>query len=276
MKPGPSWETLLDQLRLEFGSAVFHRCGPEWQPVPRVLPDEQLHLIHAGELEYTIGGKLHRARPRQVVFCPPDIEWTTRRTSRPPVELTVIHFQARFPGGRRYLEAFDFPAILRPPVPVWVTLTRIGRELCALDKQEPPGHTLKELALMHEFFHAFFALRGEATAVDRDGERVFKLITFMRQHYRERITLEMLSKQVFLSPNHLAAVFRDYTGRSPIDYLIQLRLEEGKRLLQASEFTVAEIGRTVGYDDPAYFSRLFRQHIGMSPVHFRRHRWSLT
>ncbi len=275
MKPSASWESLLDQLRIEYGSAIFHHCGPEWRAIPRVLPDEQLHLIHTGKLEYTIGGKLYRAQPCQVAFCPPGIEWSVRRVSPAYVDLTVIHFQARFPGGRRYLEAFGFPAILIPDQPLWTKLTHIGRELCALDKQEPPGHALKELALMHEFFHAFYPLRGLTTAVDRDGERVFKLIAFMRQHYRERITLEMLSKQVFLSPNHLTTVFRDYTGRSPIDYLIQLRLEEARQLLQSPEHTVGEITEMVGYDDPAYFSRLFRNHVGMSPAEFRRHRRSL-
>ncbi len=275
MKPTASWENLLAQLRIEFGTAIFYRCGPEWRPVPRVMPDEQLHLIQAGELEYIIGGKLYRARSRQIAFCPPGIEWNVKRVSREYVQLTVIHFQARFPGGRRYLDAFGFQPILIPRAPVWSKLARIGRELCALYKPKPSGHALKELALLHEFFHAFFPMRGQTAAVDRDGERVFKLIAFMRQHYRERITLKVLSQLVFLSPNHLATVFRDYTGRSPIDYLIQLRLEEARQLLQLPERTIAEITEHVGYDDPAYFSRLFRTHIGMSPAEFRRHQQSL-
>lgn len=272
----PSWENLLDQLQIELGSALFYRCGPEWQPVPRVMPDEQLHLIHAGQLEYTIGGRVCRARPRQVVFCPPGIEWNLKRISREFVQLTVIHFQALFPGGRRFLEAFGLPAILEPNTRSWSALVRIARKLCVLNKQKPSGHALKELSLMFEFFHEVFPMRRKTAAVDPNGGRILKLIAFMRQHYRERITLETLGRQVFLSPNHLAALFRDYTGHSPIDYLIQVRIEEARRLLHSPECTIAEIAERVGYEDPAYFSRLFRKHAGMSPAGFRRHCRSLT
>lgn len=275
MKPTPSWEHLLDQVRIEFGSAIYYECGPDWRPAPRVLADEQVHLIHAGTLAYTIGGAHYPARPRQVAFCPPGIEWTTKRTSREPVKLTVIHFQARFPGGRRYLEAFRFSHLVTPDAPTWNRLTEIARPLCVLYKEKPSGHALKELALIHDFFHTFFPLRGESAPVDRDGERVLKLIHFMRRHYRERITLESLSKIVFVSANHLATIFREYTGRSPIDYLIQLRLEEARRLLQSPQYPIAEVSDLIGYEDPAYFSRLFRKHVGMSPAEFRSHRRSL-
>lgn len=271
-----SWEHLLDQLRLEFASAVFYRCDAEWRSRPRVMPDEQLHLIHAGALEYRFGGAPHAAGARQVAFCPPGIEWSATRTSRTLIQLTVIHFQARFPGGRRYLEAFGFPPILRPTPVMWKRLTGIGRQLCDLRQHKPSGHVLKETALVYELFHAFFPLRGTTAPVDRDGERVLRLIHFMRHHLRERITLESLSGQVFVSPNHLATIFRDYTGRSPIDYLIQLRLEEAQRLLQSPDAAVREIAERVGYEDPAYFSRLFHKHVGMSPIEYRENRRSLT
>jgi len=239
------------------------------------MPDEQLHLIHTGALEYTIDGVVHKAQARQVAFCPPGIEWSVRRSSSPLIHLTVIHFHAKFPGGRRHLEAFGFPPVLKPSAAVWNQLTRIARELCRLHSKKPTGHVLKETALLYEFFHAFFHHRGPTAPVDRDGERILKLIAYMQQHFRGRITLESLSKLVFVSENHLATQFRDYTGRSPIDYLIQLRLEEARRLLQSPELTIGEITGRIGYDDPAYFSRLFRTHVGMSPLDFRRNRRSV-
>jgi AraC-like DNA-binding protein len=276
MKTVATWEQLLDQLRLEFGSAIFRRCRPDWHCKPRVLPDEQLHLIHTGALEYRIDGAIHAAHARQVVFCPPGVEWSVTRTSKTLIQLTVIHFHARFPGGRRFLEAFGFPLILKSTRAVWKELVGIGRELCGLYERRPAGHVLKEAALLYGFVHAFFPLRGAIAPVDRDGERVLKLIQFMRAHMRERITLESLSKQVFVSPNHLASIFRDYTGRSPIDYLIHLRLEEARRWLLSPDMPVTEIAARVGYDDAAYFSRLFRTHVGMSPLDFRHNRALLT
>ncbi len=275
MSSALSWEHLLDQLRLEFGSAIFYHCGPEWRPVPRVTPDEQLHLVHAGALEYTIDGTIHRAQAGHLVFCPMGIEWTTRRVSRKFVDLTVIHFQARFPGGRRYLDALGFEPVLSPDAHTWKTLFRLGSQMCSLYRKKPPGHILKELALLHDFFYAVFSMRGEPAPMDRDGERMLKLIGYMGQHYPERITLESLSRVVFVSANYLATIFREYTGRSPIDYLIQIRLDEACRLLRLPERAIGDITKMVGYEDPAYFSRLFRRHIGISPLGYRRERRSV-
>ncbi|MEO6053675.1 MAG: helix-turn-helix transcriptional regulator, partial [Chthoniobacterales bacterium] len=78
-----------------------------------------------------------------------------------------------------------------------------------------------------------------------------------------------------VSSNHLSTIFREYTGRSPIDYLIQLRMEEASRLLQSPQYAVGEISSMVGYEDAAYFSRHFRKHTGMPPVDFRRNRRSI-
>ncbi len=270
-----SWESLLDQVTIEFGSAVDYRCEPEWQSRPRIMPDEQMHLIHGGELEYGFGGTLHRAGAGCIAFCPPGVEWWARRVSRTLVRLTVIHFQSRFPGGKRYLDAFNFASVIRLKPPLWRRLDGTARELCALHAVRPPGHALRELALIHDFFYDLFGLRGDSTPVDRDGERVLKLIRHMKRDYREKITLESLSRLVFVSPNHLSTIFRQYTGRSPIDFLIQVRLDEARRLLHSCEFRVGEICNMVGCEDPAYFSRMFHRHAGMSPSAYRRERWDL-
>src|ERR1044071_3822907 len=119
IKLASSWEHLLDQLRLEFISAVFYKCDADWRSRPRIMSDEQLHLIHKGALEYRIGAAVHKAKVGEVAFCPPGTEWSARRTSSTLIHLTVIHFQARFPGGRRHLEAFGFPPILKPSAALW-------------------------------------------------------------------------------------------------------------------------------------------------------------
>ena len=72
-----------------------------------------------------------------------------------------------------------------------------------------------------------------------------------------------------MTPAELRAAVRRGAGCSPKDYLLGIRLGRAKELLAATELPVAAVARRVGYDDPAYFSRLFNRRVGMAPVHFR-------
>jgi AraC-like DNA-binding protein len=72
-----------------------------------------------------------------------------------------------------------------------------------------------------------------------------------------------------MSPAELRTAVRREAGCSPKDYLLGIRLGRAKELLAATELPVAAVARRVGYDDPAYFSRLFTRRVGMAPVRFR-------
>ncbi|MFJ2115307.1 helix-turn-helix domain-containing protein, partial [Streptomyces sp. NPDC087850] len=72
-----------------------------------------------------------------------------------------------------------------------------------------------------------------------------------------------------LTPAALRAAVRRAAGCSTRDYLLGIRLGRAKELLAATELPVAAVARRVGYDDPAYFSRLFTRRVGMAPVRFR-------
>src|SRR5262249_2837442 len=71
------------------------------------------------------------------------------------------------------------------------------------------------------------------------------------------------------SPRHLSRLFQERFGQSPLDYLIQLRMEVAKRLFCTTDATIQEIADGLGYQDRYYFSRLFKKYIGQSPNHFK-------
>ncbi len=95
-------------------------------------------------------------------------------------------------------------------------------------------------------------------------------IRYMEEHYMDEITLEEIARYVGVSPQHFSKTFKDENGINYIDWLTNLRIDIAKRLLAEGKSTIKEICYMVGYNDPNYFSRIFRKIIGTSPTEFAR------
>ena len=73
-----------------------------------------------------------------------------------------------------------------------------------------------------------------------------------------------------LNPRTFARRFRAATGYRPMDYVHALRIEEAKQFIESEEIGIDEISLKVGYDDPAFFRRLFKRKAGLTPAAYRR------
>ena len=100
--------------------------------------------------------------------------------------------------------------------------------------------------------------------------RLLKVLSLMRDDLAHPWTLEELAAGCHLSAPHFTDLCRRQTGMPPLALLIRLRLQRAMDLLQQGNHNVAEAALAVGYDDPFYFSRLFRKHMGMSPSSCRK------
>lgn len=91
----------------------------------------------------------------------------------------------------------------------------------------------------------------------------------MREHLRGSLNLDELAAQFKLSRFHFAKTYRALTGHAPIQDFIQLKMALACRLLDRGDIEVRQVAEQLGYDDPYYFSRLFRKVVGMAPSHYR-------
>lgn len=118
----------------------------------------------------------------------------------------------------------------------------------------------------------FYRLLNKALQYERSlqntesGHMMEQTIAYIRLHYMDGITLESLAEQHQMKPKYFSHLFWKYTGTSPINYLIQYRMNMAYELLLTAPFPIREIAKSVGYGDPYHFSRLFKKHCGMSPT----------
>ena len=91
---------------------------------------------------------------------------------------------------------------------------------------------------------------------------------YILENMQENITLSMIASQVGYSPNYCDTIFKKYEKISVINYLINQRIIEAKRLILEGVLPIKEVATSVGYSDYNYFSRIFKKKVGCSPKDF--------
>ena len=107
-------------------------------------------------------------------------------------------------------------------------------------------------------------------ANSRDLLQIAQTITHLETHYTENLNLQELVRMADMSRRSFLRSFEAATGRTPIAYLIQLRINQAAHLLRRTAQSITDIAYEVGFNDSNYFSRQFRQHQGTSPREYRR------
>lgn len=153
----------------------------------------------------------------------------------------------------------------RPLVPLADTAaarTAIGR-IARAARRGNPLLEVETSAAVHELL---VALRRARADTDADGDPVLQALA--RDAFLPLSVAEHAARHG-MTPAELRTAVHRGAGCSPKDYLLGIRLGHAKELLAATELPVAAVARRVGYDDPAYFSRLFTRRVGTAPVRFR-------
>ena len=115
---------------------------------------------------------------------------------------------------------------------------------------------------------------GEAEVVndcESEGARkIAQCIAYMLEHLDQPLQVAMLAERACVSPSHFFVLFKRRTGCPPIDYFIRLRMQRARELLKAGSLHVKEVAAALGYDDPFYFSRMFKSVNRIAPVEYRK------
>jgi transcriptional regulator GlxA family with amidase domain len=102
------------------------------------------------------------------------------------------------------------------------------------------------------------------------ANKIDQCIAYMQQNVNRPLQVAMLAAQARLSPSHFFALFKKRTGCPPMNYFIRLRMRHACRLFDSTSVSVKEAAAALGYDDPFYFSRVFKLVNKIPPSAYRR------
>ena len=129
----------------------------------------------------------------------------------------------------------------------------------------------KDLFSAEETLSRIEAALARSTTLGSEAQRVVrKAIVYLHEHYMEAISLEDAARYVSVSKEYLARCFRQEMGITLVTYLNRYRVHQAKALLAKGDQNLTEIALETGFSSSGYFSRVFRQEVGMSPTDYQR------
>ncbi len=118
-------------------------------------------------------------------------------------------------------------------------------------------------------FLSLFAY-GDKIRIKPSNDRIAASIAFMKQHLEKNLTVTNLAGQANYSVSRYSELFRDRTGYSPIQYFLRLKIQWSCQYLYFTQMNIKEICKKIGFDDPYYFSRMFKKQMHLSPIQYRK------
>jgi AraC-like DNA-binding protein len=271
-RPGdisPFVRFVIDNLHVKTNVCSHQHGNGGYRLMPRTVPDYNLIFVTRGQAVWVLNGQKYPLANGDLIVVPPDLmhhghSLTSRMT------LYSIHVEASLPGGR------DVFALLNPPpmrsVPPGVRLDRYLRGAASEWQRDDPA--LCRLMLSHwarlivpELL--LYDARGDTLRPRPIDPVVSDVLETLPRHVGRATSLSELAKESGYTPQHLNRLFCRALGMTPLQYLGRLRMERAASLLTDGRWTVAGVARQVGFEDPYYFSRMFKRHFGRGPSLYR-------
>ena len=246
------------------------QCAPGHSVGPGVRDIYKIHFIHAGTGSVSVGEQTHLLQAGQAFLTYPHIVTSYAADLVDPWTYSWVAFTGE------QVEYILSRTSLSPEQPVFQmdehNMPNLYERLTqAADITDCLDLPLK--AIMYEFLSLI--IRTVPAAPDtlplprQKSIYVEQCLHFLHTHYCENISVEMMSSSLKLDRKYLSSLFKRTIGLPPQQYLLNFRIAKACELLTETYCTIGEIARSVGYQDPLLFSRMFKKVKGCSPKEYR-------
>lgn len=243
-----------------------------WKNPFHLHKDTELVFILEGEGEFIVDDAVYLLKRGDAIVHYPLIEHQEASVKNAELRAVSVFFKGlELAGKPKGMLTADGESPLFQLQDNFATVCKLLTEVLSEYHDEKPGFIDVNSSLLQTLL--LLLLRNQAAAKSSSTSSVAgKVKTYIEENYAVDLTLSDLADIVYISPYHLAHVFKEEMGISPIQYLIKCRIEEAKKLLRQSELSVSDISATVGYPNANYFNILFKKVTGENPGKYRTKR----
>lgn len=220
-----------------------------------------------------IGGEAHAVRAGELLVIPPGTPHAYGSDGQSPWSIYWFHVQGVLLDNflAELQVAPDRPLVFLGEDPQVLALFEELLEV--LEHGYTPQKMLHAAQTLGHLLAVMVRHRHENWRETPDArQKINRTITYMKEHLSQPLMLDQLAALANLSRSRYAALFKAQTGFAPIDYFNRLRMHQACQWLDTTEDSVKNIANRLGYDDPLYFSRVFRSVTERSPMAYRQQR----
>ncbi|WP_308635163.1 AraC family transcriptional regulator [Paenibacillus silvisoli] len=209
-------------------------------------------------------------------------------------EIYWIHFYHPLPATPIASQQIPWTSILEPGtdadflprrqslfLPKWAPfdpkpLLPVLRDMLDIQRKLNMENATRLHGLLVRLLEQLQQLTVQAAKPSRSLKLSRELEAFLTRFVKEPFSSESLEEAFHFNPEYLSRCLKKHTGKTPVQYIRHLKVEEAKRLLAASDMPVPVVAESIGIDDYNYFIRLFRETAGQTPGEYRRSRQGLS
>ncbi|MGO4184299.1 helix-turn-helix domain-containing protein [Paenibacillus sp. TAF43_2] len=238
------------------------------------IPVYLICFITEGEGVILLDGTLCRTRPFELFLLVPGMVVEISEQSG-GFEYYGVFFQpqtlVKTKGGMILSSSITLSGSLLPGRMPVSQPQHILQRIVEMDKSSKDERAKDSLSLrlqLEQFIQ--FLIKSVPEPTEQNDDRINRSISYMEQHYTDKISMGKLAEMAGMSPVAYSRLFVKITELSPVEYLGTIRMNKAKQLLSKKNTRVKEVAAAVGFRSEFYFSRMFQRMVGVSPTIFMK------
>ncbi len=259
---------------IHYCNSMQFKSGKYSKKVSRTLQHHELGFIAGGKGTFAIENKRYPFKEGMLFYVCPNVPHFFEADIDDPGIFLSVHFSyahVSFNDGR--WDVKSEPEALLPlnsaqELKDYYAIEDSFKKLVDSWNAKLPGYEFAARTLLQQLLIAIYQNVRKQKQNYSASVKVDKVIQYMQQNIKERVTMPQLSELVQLSPSYLSRAFKEATGYSAIEYFNKIKIDKAKEQLMEGDKKIKEVARTLGFIDEFYFSRTFKRIEGISPSEF--------
>ena len=250
----------------------------DWQSILHSHPFSELFYVVNGNGSFIAEGSEFPVSRNDMVIINPHVQHTEKSLHTTPLEYIVLGIDGLSFSSTSIASAQDVLSMQTASGAVYkynMTNSNVYAYLNIMleeishkeDNYESVCQNLLEVLLICMLRNNHLSIvQSSNTILNRECTQIKN---YLDANYSENITLDTLASITHMNKYYMAHAFTKYIGVSPINYLLQKRIQEGKSLLESTSYSIAQISTTLGFSSQSYFSQTFKKATGKTPIQHR-------
>ncbi len=230
--------------------------------------DYQLIYIRRGKIYLQLGDETVAVNQGNMILYHPSDPQKYSYQKKDKYESVYVHFSGI--SAKQILDELGIENKQIMPISATDEMDLLVEKLLPEHRLAKKGYKLLESSILINML--CLAARGneENTDYTTTKQKIEKILLKMESNITNNFTIKDYADELFLSVDRFSHLFTETVGVPPHRYMLSLKMTRAKQLLMQTEHSISEISKFIGFQDPLYFSRIFKKHCGVTPMQYRK------